>query len=52
MHNDREVSSKKKPDEVSKSPSKLSASKANFKGTLPKLSSTKIVKPEIKEEAD
>jgi hypothetical protein len=52
MHNDREVSSKKKPDEVSKSPSKLSTSKANFKGMLPKLSSTKLTKPEIKEEGE
>ena len=41
-----------KPEETSKSPSKLSSSKGNFKGTLPKLSSTKISKPEIKEEGD
>lgn len=52
MHNDREISSKKVPDEVSKSPSKPSASKATFKGVFTKLSSNKLTKPEIKEEGE
>ncbi len=52
MQNDREVSTKKVPEEVSKSPSKPSASKATFKGMFTKLSSNKLTKPEIKEEGE